>query len=1164
MNEVLTGIKVLKLYAWERPFGKIVTELRKEELDQLKKVAYLRAVATFSWTIAPFFVSLATFVAYTTSGNDLTPEKAFVALSLFNLLRFPLLMLPMLINSVVQAQVSMSRVVRFLTLEEVNPDNVERLPPPLPGAASSQRAPAIEITSGIFAWEITGFTTNPVLSSINLKVPHGSLTAIVGRVGCGKSSLISSMLGNMEKMQGRVRVCNSIAYVPQQAWIQNATLRDNILFNKPFDHRRYQQVLKACALTADLKILPDSDLTEIGEKGINLSGGQKQRVSLARAVYSDASLYLFDDPLSAVDAHVGKHIFDKVMGPKGMLAGKCRILVTHGIQYLPQCDQVVSMERPDPPKSLGGNGAGAEAQGPGVIAEVGSYDSLIAAGGHFAGFIAEYATKEQEENPETKEKEAEAKAEAARSPSRSASRAGSKDDEEDDIVLHSSKTAATPMKKSKHSLNAPSTDEKAPLLANKGDLTSKEGLNTGAVLRKIYKKYLKALGHSMVGLLCLMYLLAYAAQIGTNKWLAIWSEDYELENFTNASQVFGPSEQGAGALQQAGVGSFISTHHATHVGCSELDLDGLCMASGRGLDQIYDQDADSLAYNSFHGLVGNASNGTAGRSGSMPAEKLAMYLGVYGALGVGYSGGMLVAGIALALAGIRASEKLHSGMLDRIMHVPMAFFDTTPLGRIVNRFSQDVYTIDEMIPRTLSSLISCIGQVISTVLVIAMTTPLFLLAIFPLGALYYFVQRYYIATSRQLKRIESVTRSPIYAHFSETLSGVATIRAYNKQALFTIENENKVDYNLQAYYPSVAANRWLAMRLEFLGNCAILFAAIFAVNEARNNILAGDVGLSLTYAMSVTQTLNWMVRMATELETNIVAVERVDEYTKVKTERAAILLPQPPAKWPQRGHIKMENLGVRYREGLDLVLKGISCTIEGGEKIGVVGRTGAGKSSLMLALFNLVEPATGRIVIDGEDLVKMGLDDLRSRITIMPQDAVLFAGTIRSNIDPFGKYSEQVLWNALETAHLKATIQSLEGGMDAKIQEGGENFSVGQRQLVCLARAVLRKTQVLVLDEATAACDHETDALIQKTIRTEFKDCTVLTIAHRLNTIMDSTRIMVLDKGEIAEFDSPAVLCANKSSIFYGMAKAGGVLEDSGGAASSLAAPTTTNAVADI
>jgi ABC-type multidrug transport system fused ATPase/permease subunit len=1130
MNEVLTGIKVLKLYAWERPFGKVVTDLRRKELDQLITMGYLRAVSTFSWTVAPFFVSLATFIGYTVSGNDLTPEKAFVALSLFNLLRFPLLMLPMLINSVVQAMVSMTRVTRFLSLAEVDPNNVERVPVPSNGGAS--RDSAIEISSGIFAWEIKGFTTTPTLSGINLTIPPTSLTAIVGRVGCGKSSLINAMLGNMEKMQGRVRISSSVAYVPQEAWIQNATLRDNILFNKPFDHKRYQAVLKSCALTADLKILPDSDLTEIGEKGINLSGGQKQRVSLARAVYADAAVYLFDDPLSAVDAHVGKHIFERVIGPNGILKGKTRVLVTHGIQYLPACDQIISMKRPDPVKTAGSNENEME-QAAGTISEVGAYDNLIAAGGHFAGFIAEYATREVVEDSAD-----EADLSAARS---------SQIDLEEDVPLPSAKSVAPVqiLGQSTKSLNA--SDEKAPLLGErKGALIKKEVSATGAVLRDIYKKYITALGAKWVALIVVMQALSYGAQIGSNKWLSIWSEDYLKPNNTaNFSDVYGPSyafDALTSTLQQSTEGSFVSEHLISTMACSDLNVDGLCMASGRGYDSLYNTENTYFNVTSGDELLGN---GTSPQS-SMDSATLTKYLGVYGALGVGYSLGMLVAGITLALAGVSASEKLHSGMLDTILRVPMLFFDTTPLGRIVNRFSQDVFTIDQMIPQTISSLISCFGQVLSTVIAIAITVPLFLIAVVPLGGMYYIIQRYYIATSRQLKRIESVSRSPIYAHFSETLSGVSTIRAYGKQALFTIENENKVDYNLQAYYPGVSANRWLAMRLEFLGNLAVLFAAIFSVNEAKNNILAGDVGFALTYAMGVTQTLNWMVRMATELETNIVAVERVDEYSKIDTERPAVMLPQPPNNWPHSGKIVMENLGVRYRPGLDLVLRNVNCTIEGGEKIGVVGRTGAGKSSLMVALFNLIEPATGRIVIDGEDLSKMGLDDLRSKLTIMPQDAVLFAGTVRSNIDPFGQYPETTLWQALETAHLKGTIGSLEGGLETTVNEGGSNFSVGQRQLICLARAVLRKTKVLVLDEATAACDLETDTLIQKTIRTEFKACTVLTIAHRLNTIIDSTRVMVLDKGEIVEFDTPENLISNKESIFFGMAKADGLIDSSG------------------
>eukprot|EP00039_Didymoeca_costata_P001605 m.53694 g.53694 ORF g.53694 m.53694 type:complete len:1509 (-) comp10879_c0_seq1:1965-6491(-) len=1028
MNEVIGGIKVLKLYAWERPFANMVRDIRHDELDALKKNAYIRAVSTFSWTIAPFFVSLATFISYTYSGNNLTPEKAFVALSLFNLLRFPLVMLPMLIASIVQAQVSMARVVKFLRRAQSNPNNVQYIPVP---RENNLDATAVHIQDGLFSWTDNGFNdTVAILSKINMKVSIDSLTAIVGPVGCGKSSLLNAVLGNMEKLSGTVRSVRSVAYVPQQAWIQNATLRDNIIFHNEFDAMRYEQVLRACALLPDLAILPAGDLTEIGEKGINLSGGQKQRVSLARAVYSQAKVYLLDDPLSAVDAHVGKHIFERVLGPNGLLKGKCRVLVTHALQYLEQCNHIYVMTD-------------------GTISESGSYENLMTNGQAFCKLIEEFSVQAQKSNQEESESP-----ELAR-------RRKISEKSLDDVEFPIKKK---PSQDENLSLNSESTDEKAPLLGQQ--LIKTETTEKGAVLTEIYKKYTRALGYKISTLIVVMYCLAYAAQIGTNKWLAIWSE-HEIP---------------------------------------ESDDDG---------EDLLDK------------------------------KTLGMYMAVYGVLGLAYSGAVMAASIALALGSINASEGLHTGILDRVMRAPMQFFDTTPLGRIVNRFSQDIYTIDELIPRTLSSLVSCFGQVLSTVIVIAMTTPLFLVAVIPLGFLYYFIQKYYIATSRQLKRLESVSRSPIYAHFSETLSGVATIKAYGVQQLFKVDNENKVDFNLQAYYPSISANRWLAMRLEFLGNIVIFFAALFAVNEADNSINAGDVGLSLTYAMMITQTLNWMVRMATELETNIVAVERVDEYTKINTERPAIMHYRPGNRWPDHGKVVFENLGVRYREGLDLVLKNINCDIEPGEKVGVVGRTGAGKSSLMIALFNLIEPANGKILIDGEDISRIGLEDLRSKLTIMPQDAVLFAGTVRSNIDPFDAYDDETLWEALDTSHLKEFIKSLPNRLQDRVVEGGDNFSAGQRQLLCLARAVLRKTKVLVLDEATAACDAETDEKIQKTIRSEFAACTVLTIAHRIKTIMDSDKIMVLEKGKIIEYDTPQNLIASRGS-FFDMAKQDGVIDESG------------------
>uniref|UniRef100_A0A2M4AR42 Putative abc transporter c family member n=2 Tax=Anopheles triannulatus TaxID=58253 RepID=A0A2M4AR42_9DIPT len=433
-------------------------------------------------------------------------------------------------------------------------------------------------------------------------------------------------------------------------------------------------------------------------------------------------------------------------------------------------------------------------------------------------------------------------------------------------------------------------------------------------------------------------------------------------------------------------------------------------------------------------------------------------------------------------------------------------------------------------------------KVVATLVVICISTPIFASVIVPIGILYYAVQRFYVATSRQLKRLESVSRSPIYSHFGETIQGVQTIRAYSVQDRFISESDERVDANQLCYCPSIIANRWLAVRLEMVGNLIILFAALFAV-LGRESMNAGLVGLSVSYALQITQTLNWLVRMTSDVETNIVAVERIKEYGETKQE-AAWELPNStlPREWPEHGRVEFKDFQVRYREGLELVLRGISFVVEGGEKVGIVGRTGAGKSSLTLALFRIIESAGGSIIIDGQEISKLGLHALRSRLTIIPQDPVLFSGTLRINLDPFNVHTDEEIWKALEHAHFKSFVKGLTAGISHEVTEGGENLSVGQRQLICLARALLRKTKVLILDEATAAVDLETDDLIQRTIRTEFKDCTVLTIAHRLNTILDSDKVIVLDKGQIVEFAPPNELLQTKSSAFYSMAKDAGLV----------------------
>lgn len=488
-----------------------------------------------------------------------------------------------------------------------------------------------------------------------------------------------------------------------------------------------------------------------------------------------------------------------------------------------------------------------------------------------------------------------------------------------------------------------------------------------------------------------------------------------------------------------------------------------------------------------------------------------------------------------------AARQMHIMMLRVVMRAPLTFFDTTPTGRIISRFAKDVDVLDTSLPQQISDSIYCLFEVIATLVVISFSTPIFISVIIPISVIYYFVQRLYVASSRQLKRLESVSRSPIYSHFSETVSGAQMIRAFGVQERFINESESKVDFNQVCYYPSIIANRWLAIRLEMVGNLIIFFAALFAVLN-KDTVSSGLVGLSVSYALQVTQTLNWLVRMTSDVETNIVAVERIKEYGETPQE-ASWKNPDytPPKEWPVQGRVEFKDYKVRYREDLELVLRGLSFSIKGGEKVGIVGRTGAGKSSLTLALFRIIEAADGQIFIDDIDIAKLGLHDLRSRLTIIPQDPVLFSGSLRINLDPFNCYTDDEVWRALEHAHLKSFIKNLPNGLLYEVSEGGENLSIGQRQLICLARALLRKTKVLILDEATASVDLETDDLIQQTIRQEFKDCTILTIAHRLNTILDSDRIIVLDNGRIVEYDSPESLLRNSSSLFSSIAKDAGL-----------------------
>ncbi|KAJ3017793.1 UNVERIFIED_CONTAM: hypothetical protein HDU68_011483 [Siphonaria sp. JEL0065] len=1044
MDELLNGMKVIKLYAWEMPFLKRVNSVRELELATLVRMGYLSAGSSFTWVCTPLMVSFVSFALYSViSDEPLTSTKVFVSMSLFNLLQFPLAMFPSVITAIIDASVSFNRLYTFLMNEELDADAVtyqDEPSFPTPGAPLVR----VSITDASFRWSKD--STAPIIQNINLQAKDANLVAIVGMVGSGKSSLLSATLGEMYKSSGSVTVCGKVAYVPQTPWIMNATLRENIVFGGVFEEDWYNIVIGACGLGPDLEVLPGGDLTEIGERGINLSGGQKQRINLARAVYSRADVYLLDDTLSAVDAHVGRHIFDQVIGPKGLLAKKTRIFVTHSIHVVHDADYIALMQA-------------------GEIVEAGKYKHLITKGKKFSALMKEYGKRKEDDVEKTPD--------AVLKPVATVACAATATTVVPKSVVASAAAVAPlviePATPKGKGFAAPSPS--AAVARN--SLITKEDSAKGSVSWGVYWAYASSCGFGSIALFLCNAVFSQFLSIAQNLYLADWADSNDRKR--------------------------------------DLVLRGWMNAE------------------------------------SVEPENVFTRLMIYGGIGLLYASSFVFQTIFVWIfCGIRSARILHSDMLENIMRLPQSYFDTTPLGRIINRFSKDVYTVDEVLPRVFQGYTRTLFSVLAVLAVNTIGNWMFLFFVVPLGLLYIYFQRYYLSTSRELKRLDSTSRSPIYAHFQETLAGVGTIRAYQQTQRFITTNEYRVDYNMKAYYPSVSSNRWLAVRLEFIGSLIVFGSAMFAVVSIAINgyVSASLVGLALTYSLNVTQSLNWLVRQSCEIETNIVSVERMKEYIDIPQE-APYLMPRqaPRESWPENGVIEFRDYEARYREGLELVLRKLSFHVNSNEKIGIVGRTGAGKSSLTLALFRIMEPSSGTIVLDGVDVTKIGLYDLRSKMTIIPQDPFVFNGTVRENLDPFQKATDDELWDALEAANMKTVVAELDGKLDAQLHQGGENLSCGQRQLLCLSRAVLRKSRVMILDEATAAIDFETDNIIQRTIRELAKHATVITIAHRINTIIDYDRILVLEHGKVAELDTPQNLLKNKKSKFFALAKEAGLVK---------------------
>ena len=848
-----------------------------------------------------------------------------------------------------------------------------------------------------------------MLKKCDFEIKRGELICVVGAVGAGKSAIVSALLGdmvpeNVKDGEEFISINGTVAYCAQSAWVQSSSVKDNILFGKAHSERKYHEALDAACMGTDLELLPDADQTQIGEKGITLSGGQKQRCAIARAVYADADFVIMDDPLSALDAHVAKDVFNKCV--RGVFREKAVLLVTHQLHFVERADKILVMKD-------------------GEVVERGTYKHLIDNGEYFKQMMHSYRGTQEKETNQKVEQEAK------------------------EFALTDQNAAA--MKK------VTSEQRIAPVTTQQAEHREK-----GAVKKNVYSTYIKALGGFWVFLLLTMLtIVERVISVFTPMWLAFWTEYKWGLNDTE----------------------YMTTYAAIGVISALLSW-----------------------WRTFAWLV----------------------------------------------ASLKAATTLHLKLFHAVLNARQSFFDTTPLGRIIQRFSKDTNVLDNLLGQSVSSLSSfglwLIGTMIAMITIIPILGP-FLVPVF---ACYFYVQYFFRPGYREAKRLDGTSGSPIFEHFGETISGISTIRAFGHQERFINENENRISYNQRAdYTQKCACDRWLPVRLEIIGISISIIVAALGVYQ-RKTTSSGLIGVTFSYAIDITGVLSWLIRLFSELESQMVSVERIEEYARIPSEEdtandfkdendanKTLAKVEPEQSWPQSGGILFQDVEMRYRKELPLVLNGVSFEIEPGTSVGICGRTGSGKSSLIVALWRLVEPSRGKILIDGVDISTMPLKSLRSRVTCIPQDPILFSGTVRDNLDPFLKHNDEDIWFALEHVQLKRFVSSHEDGLGlmTPVKEYGSNFSAGQRQMLCLARALLRETKIVCLDEATASVDNESDLMMQKVISQEFKDKTVMTIAHRINTIIESNKVLCMANGKVTSYDTPAKLLEDETSIFFQLVK---------------------------
>ncbi|KHD88413.1 MAG: multidrug ABC transporter ATPase [Bdellovibrio sp. ArHS] len=972
MTQALNSIRVVKYFAWERSVSKEVTEVREQELLSRRRLARAEVISSLGYLGVSTLVLFVALAVHAWRGQILDAAVIFTCISLFGLLEGPFGDLSRLISRYTTAVVGAGRILNFLKQEEVQ--------------ISSQESSLKDQPLGL---EIQGLSlTYPesqeeVLKNIDLKVPAGSSVAIVGPVGAGKSSLLATLLGEVAPTRGHILFPQVLAgerprmaFVPQEAYIINTTLLENLSFGENVSKEDLRRALHNSCLSRDLKEWSGGLRTEIGEKGVNLSGGQKQRVALARAYLRRPQIVLLDDPLSAVDAETENLLCDRLLF--GAWKDVTRIVATHRLEHLPRFDQILYIE----------NG---EAKG------LGSFAELLKICQPFAEFYKEHGKTQGEHSAPTPPQE-----------------------------VSTPETAAA---------SSEEIDEK------KNRVTEDEEREVGAVKGSVYWDYISSLG-------------------GDGKY---------TKPLILSVLLFGA------------------------IGVTLLPL----------LQKAW------LSYYSGH-----------------QSEWAALSaIGIYGLIGLAVLVGSLLNHLIWLERGIRAGKSMHDKMLQSVLKSPVRFFDSTPVGRIIQRFSRDIESVDVYLQWSFDSAVHCALQVLVSIALILGLMPMMIFVIGPVMALYYVLQRDYRRPAREVKRFDSVARSPRYAHFKETLQGLTVIRGFNKSSWFMRNFYDKLAYSQKMFYSHFMINRWFSSRIPLIGGLISMSTAIGVTVSARYGLMdAGTAGLVTLYSLSFWGFLNWGVRIFADIESRMTSIERLKFFSSLPAEKDVVVAretPLPPA-WPDKGEISVENLKVRYAAHLPLVLKGITFHVDAGTRVGIIGRTGSGKSTFFQSLFRFIEAEEGCIKIDGVEIASVPLEQLRRNLAIIPQDPTLFLGTIRNNLDRYNEYTDEDVITALKHASMWEHVKELPQGLHSVVSEGGLNLSQGQRQLLCLARALLTKARVIVMDEATASVDVQTDAILQKVIRQSFAGVTMLIIAHRLGTIADCDQIVEISAGEVKSVRRPS------------------------------------------